>query len=53
MASEALQAVQRAEAVLWVHLGPESGQLQELREMRVCLEEELLRTAPAEAAQLL
>ncbi|KAK9412692.1 SET and MYND domain-containing protein 4 [Crotalus adamanteus] len=53
LASEALQAVQRAEAVLWVHLGPESSQLQELRDMRVCLEEELLRTAPAAAAQLL
>ncbi|KAM3854781.1 SET and MYND domain-containing protein 4 isoform 2-T3 [Vipera latastei] len=53
LASEALQAVQRAEAVLWVHLGPESGQLQELREMRVCLEEELLRIAPAAAAEML
>uniref|UniRef100_A0A670YY42 Protein-lysine N-methyltransferase SMYD4 n=1 Tax=Pseudonaja textilis TaxID=8673 RepID=A0A670YY42_PSETE len=35
---EALQATQRAEAVLWVHLGTESPQLQELRAMRACLE---------------
>uniref|UniRef100_A0A670YY24 Protein-lysine N-methyltransferase SMYD4 n=1 Tax=Pseudonaja textilis TaxID=8673 RepID=A0A670YY24_PSETE len=46
---EALQATQRAEAVLWVHLGTESPQLQELRAMRACLEG-LLRTLPAEDA---
>lgn len=52
LVSEALQAVQRAEAVLWVHLGTESDQLQELREMRTCLEG-LLRAAPAAAGELL
>ncbi|XP_058019880.1 SET and MYND domain-containing protein 4 isoform X2 [Ahaetulla prasina] len=52
LASEALRAIQRAEAVLWVHLGTESNQLQELREMRTCLEG-LLHTAPTAAAKLL
>ncbi|XP_007443538.1 SET and MYND domain-containing protein 4 [Python bivittatus] len=52
VASGALQAVQRAEAVLSVHLGTQNVQLQELREMRACLEG-LLRTSPAAPAQLL
>ncbi|XP_042298525.1 SET and MYND domain-containing protein 4 [Sceloporus undulatus] len=45
---EALQAVEKAEAVLLVQLGPQDTQVQELREMRACLKE-LLKRAPAEA----
>ncbi|XP_063150837.1 SET and MYND domain-containing protein 4 [Candoia aspera] len=52
VASEALRAVQRAKAVLSVHLGTRSAQLRELQEMRACLEE-LLQTSPAAAAKLL
>lgn len=34
---EALDAIQKAEKILLVHCGPESAEVQELREMRSCL----------------
>ncbi|NXT02541.1 SMYD4 protein, partial [Jacana jacana] len=35
--SEALSTIQRAEAILSVHCGPQSTQIQELQEMKTCL----------------
>ncbi|XP_035198762.1 SET and MYND domain-containing protein 4 isoform X2 [Oxyura jamaicensis] len=35
--SEALSTIQRAEKILMVHCGPQSMQIQELREMKTCL----------------
>ncbi|XP_015277334.1 PREDICTED: SET and MYND domain-containing protein 4 [Gekko japonicus] len=38
---EALNAIQKAERILSVHLGPRSSQVQELQEMKACLRESL------------
>lgn len=36
---EALSAIRKAEKILVVHCGPESNEVQELREMRSCLQD--------------
>ncbi|XP_061461417.1 SET and MYND domain-containing protein 4 isoform X2 [Rhineura floridana] len=52
-ASEALQIIQKAEMVLSVHFGTRSAQLQELQDMKVCLEDLLGGVSVAAAPKML
>ncbi|XP_044286543.1 SET and MYND domain-containing protein 4 [Varanus komodoensis] len=49
--SEALHTIRKAEAILSTHLGSRSSQVQELQEMKACLEE-LLGASTAAAAKM-
>ncbi|XP_077168036.1 protein-lysine N-methyltransferase SMYD4 [Paroedura picta] len=48
---EALSAIQKAERILAVHLGPQNAQVQELQEMKACLQESLGAPVAAERAR--